>query len=106
MTVIGCGLLVFMAELSISSALYIHSSVSWAVLVPCSQREAFMSLCLAIPAFLVMLSDAHHLCNLPVGSPVTLYHFPGLGKGRVLLVQGNSTPAILLWDLKGVTVWV
>lgn len=46
-------------------------SVLWAVLVPCSQREAFMSLCLAIPAFLVMFSYASHLCNLPVGNPVS-----------------------------------
>lgn len=71
MTVIGCGLLVFMAELSTSLVLYIQSPVFRAVLVPCSQREAFMSLCLAIPAFLVMPSYANHLCNLPVGNPVS-----------------------------------
>jgi len=40
-----------------------------------------MSLCLEINVFLVMLTDANHLHNLPVGNPDELVTFASPGQG-------------------------
>lgn len=49
--------------------------------VTLTKRNIHMSLCLPIHVFLVMLTYANHLCNLPVGNPVELVTFASPGQG-------------------------